>query len=222
MQPKGITLPPHAENLAGQTFNRLTAIELGGRNRHGQLLWIWQCTCGNLTTVAGHRVKSGHTKSCGCFERESFAARVTTHGATVNHSTTPEYNTWCNMIRRCTDPRNQDYDNYGQRGITVCERWRSFADFYADMGEKPTRKHSLERVDNNKGYSPENCAWATQAQQTRNTRQNRWLTLNGRTMCLSDWAKELNLHPTSLNERLERWPIEKALTTPSKRKHSQT
>lgn len=118
------------------------------------------------------------------------------------------------MVQRCTNPNRHDFASYGGRGITVCEKWRdSFEAFFADMGEKPVGT-SLDRINNNLGYQPGNCRWATKDQQMQNTRATRLITFNGQTMGLNAWAKHVGIGRQSLSDRLRRgWPLEKALTT---------
>lgn len=129
----------------------------------------------------------------------------------------PLYRTWQKMKRRCHNPQDPAYCHYGARGVIVCERWyRSFANFVADMGPKPSPGHSLDRKDNDGSYSPENCRWATTAQQCRNRRNNIVLEFGGRKQVLTDWAQELGLPVSMVNLRIRRgWSVEKALTTPA-------
>jgi hypothetical protein len=124
------------------------------------------------------------------------------------------------MKERCCNPSNKHYKDYGARGIAICDRWQtSFEAFLEDMGPKPTGKYTIERVDNSKGYSPENCIWATDKTQARNTRNNRCFTLNGETQCLSAWAEDYGIEYPILWSRIKRgWPIEKALTTPVRKR----
>lgn len=138
---------------------------------------------------------------------------LTKHGM----SRSPEYRVWVGMISRCYNPKYNGYKNYGERGIVICEEWRtSFIAFFHDMGPKPSPKLTIERLDNNKGYSPENCIWATRATQRRNTRTNRLIIFNGQTKCLMDWANELGMEYKTLEGRIKKgWPLEKALTTPT-------
>jgi hypothetical protein len=129
---------------------------------------------------------------------------------------TPEYKSWQHMLDRCHNSANKRFADYGGRGIIVCERWRhSFINFYKDMGPKPSRGHSIDRVDNDGPYSPNNCRWATNDGQARNTRRNRWLTYQGETLCAADWARRMKMpHPT-LHARLKAgWSVERALTQP--------
>ncbi len=119
-------------------------------------------------------------------------------------SGTSIYNAWSAMVRRCTKPKDAAFKNYGGRGITVCARWLdSFEAFYADMGEKPSKKHSLERIDNSKGYSPDNCKWATQAEQCRNRRGNRWVEFRGQRMILAEFARHIGIRVTSVQKHFQ-------------------
>lgn len=158
----------------------------------------------------------GSSRSCGCLQREVASATFRTHGHTLNMQKTAEYQTWASMIGRCCTPTAEGWPDYGGRGVTVCERWRdSFEAFLADMGHRPSAKHSIERLDVNGHYEPYNCVWATRATQSRNTRRNRMITFQGRTQCLIDWAVELGLTKSALKHRLDRgWSVERALSEP--------
>jgi len=127
-----------------------------------------------------------------------------------NMHTSKVYKTWCSMIARCNPDNKKDAKYYSERGITVCDEWRTFANFYADMGERPEGM-TIERIDNNKGYSPENCKWSTRKEQNRNMRSNRMIQFNGISMCITDWAKKLGITPQGLGARLGKHPIEIAL-----------
>jgi hypothetical protein len=153
-------------DLTGERFGRLVVLALcSERSRWRKAIWLCRCDCGAECIVVGKELRSGRSRSCGCFRREVSRKRMTTHG----HSRTRVYRCWCAMLQRCFYPNGQAYSRYGGRGITVCERWRNFVNFLADMGEPPRGK-SLDRIDNDKGYSPENCRWATHAQQNLNRR----------------------------------------------------
>ena len=138
----------------------------------------------------------------------------------------PEYSLWANMKSRCRNPRHQFYRYYGGRGIAVCPTWRtSFAAFRRDMGPRPGPTFTLDRIDNNQGYHPGNCRWATRKEQTRNRRSNVYLTFGGRTMVLTDWALALKMPRSTLQDRLSKklnWTVEEALGTPSRRYTSRT
>lgn len=174
-------------------------------------VWDCICSCGRLHTTEGSNLRRGKTRSCGCLAKESQSL-VAKSRATHAMSGTQAYHIWHAMILRCSKPTHPKYKNYGGRGITVSERWKSFALFHEDMGEKPERM-SLDRIDNNLGYSKENCRWATYEEQSRNKRTNRWIEFNGDRLILSDWAKKLNVSVQNLQRRLNDWPLEKALTT---------
>lgn len=125
------------------------------------------------------------------------------------------YQVWRSLIKRCTNPTDKDWHNYGGRGITVCERWLSITSFVHDMGERPAGM-TIERINNDLGYSPDNCRWATRPEQMRNTRQTRLITFNGKTQCLKDWACEIGIDRASLRQRLAKYPLEIALTRPKR------
>jgi hypothetical protein len=132
------------------------------------------------------------------------------HGLAKKH---PLYGRWVGMRERCNNKNHPRYNDYGGSGIAVCQRWNNFSLFLEDMGEAPPGT-SIERIDGNKGYSPENCCWATDSQQSRNRSMTVWIEFNGETLCLFDWANKLGIHYTTLKERLQKWGKEKALTTP--------
>lgn len=135
----------------------------------------------------------------------------TTHGLRYS----PEYNHWRHMKGRCYNPNNHKYKNYGGRGITVCERWHDFLAFYEDMGPRPSKHHSIDRIDNDGDYCPENCRWATVITQSRNKRNVTSFTYNGKTMTVPEWAEHLGVRALSIHARLNRgWSVEEALGRP--------
>lgn len=142
------------------------------------------------------------------------------HRVHHNMSRTPEYKTRVRAISRCLDKNNPSYHLYGGRGITVCEAWLdSFEAFYRDMGPRPSSQHSIERIDNNGNYEPSNCKWATPLEQGRNRRNNRLITHDGETLCLTEWAIRVGITKSQLVKRIVRWGVTKALTTPKKFQH---
>lgn len=205
-------MPRPSVDLTGKQFGRIIVLRKGERRGHNQL-WECRCECGNIIRLRADHLQRGESRSCGC--RQGFFK----HGHAMTSGASPEYISWMNMRKRCYDTKHESYPDYGGAGIVVCERWRNdFAAFLADMGLKPTPRHTIERIDGTKGYSPENCKWATQAEQNRNTSQNRNITIDGRTQCLADWAKEKGRKLATIHYRVNRgMTFEDAILTPIRR-----
>lgn len=179
-------------DLTGQRMGHLTVIESAGIIRSGRrskVLWRCRCSCGNECKVRTEHLRSGHTASCGCVQRCRSREYNTIHGL----RSAPEYVVWKGMRDRCRNPKHMHWDKYGGRGISVCSRWDSFSAFLADMGPRPSSKHQIERKNNDLGYSPDNCVWATKKEQASNTRRNVFVTINGRSMILADACRELGI-----------------------------
>ena len=157
-----------AIDITGQRFGRLSVDERGPSS-NGMVQWWCRCDCGSRVLVRGAYLRSGHTLSCGCLQREKAqdGKPSLVHGHRLEDARTPTYFTWDTMIARCTRPSSPSYRYYGERGITVCERWRIFENFLADMGERPEGK-TLDRIDNDGNYEPGNCRWATPTEQIAN------------------------------------------------------
>lgn len=204
---------------AGDRFGRLTAVRPMPKAAGARQLWLMWCDCGAEKSVDQRQLAGGKTKSCGCLHREGSRARAaslieenTRHGMYA----TPEYRAWGDMLNRCRNPKHRCYAYYGGRGITVCARWLKSDAFLADMGPRPSPKHSLERIDNSKGYSPENCRWATRAVQANNTRKVRQITAFGRTQSIAAWAREGGIPAPAITWRLDNgWPPDEAVALPS-------
>ena len=194
-------------NIVGNRYGAITVIGEVGRSKKGLLLYKYRCDCGSERIVTADSIR--RSKSCGCTNKGS-----STHGGTK----TKAYKSWISMKARCRDVNNSAY---GGRGISFCNRWLKFENFLEDMGPPPFGT-SLDRLDNNKGYSKSNCRWATSAQQGENRRNTILLTLDGETKSLTAWAKKIGTSPSALHHRivLLKLPPEIALTVPFSRSNS--
>jgi len=198
------------QDLTGQTFGRYTVITPDGKTPAGAPKWLCHCLCGEHRSIVAGNLVSGHSRSCGCLRRDLTSAGKRTHAM----CDTAEYRAWTAMKTRCYNKENASYANYGARGISICDRWRkSFDLFYADMGPRPTPDHSLDRIDNDGPYGPENCRWADRKQQARNTRHNTRVTVNGISVCLTEAAEILGTDPDTVRARVLRGWTDQDLVT---------
>lgn len=195
-------------NLTGQRYSRWTVMERGP-NLGRRVRWKCRCDCGKTELVAATNLTSGKSRSCGCLHIDT----ITTH----NRTGTPEHQAWTAMKSRCYTKSNISYPYYGGRGIAVCDRWlHSFENFFADMGERPNSEYSLDRINPDCNYSPDNCRWTIREIQDNNRRTSRFLTCNGKTQTVAQWGKEMGLSRTTILNRLNwGWPIEDAILWPS-------
>lgn len=187
-----------AKDLTGKTFGYLTVIrrDVSSNGKSGNAKWLCRCKCGEERSVVGSKLVRGEHRSCGCKKGEHISKAVTTHGMTG----TPTYNSWGAMINRCTNANHPRYRDYGGRGIVVCNRWRKFANFLEDMGERPNGLE-LERRDNNSGYSKENCYWATHSEQARNRRSSRIIETSLGTMTQAEAAEIVGVTQGAIQHR---------------------
>lgn len=193
----------------GKTYGRLKVVRFAGRNVHGNLTWDCVCTCGIKKTVMGSNLLGGTCPSCGCFKTDMLIKRNLTHGKAASR----EYSAWLGMWRRCSNPKSTDWESYGGRGIGVFPNWEEFINFYADMGDRPSELHTLERLDNDADYGPGNCVWATRKVQGRNKRNVPRFEFNGQLKSVAEWAEDYKIHPETLRNRIRRgWSMVKALT----------
>ena len=191
------------KNLSGHVYGRLT-VSSDFRIEEHRTYWKCICACGNTSWVLAYSLKVGSTTSCGCFHREmarKLRLGQTPANKTHGKSRTATYTIWIDMIRRCTNPKRSEYPWYGGRGISVCQRWMCFENFFADMGERPRGK-SLDRLNNDLGYCKENCEWRTSDQQANNKSINRFFDINGERLTLSQVARKYGIHRKTLEGRV--------------------
>jgi hypothetical protein len=197
-------------DITGMRYGKLLAIKQNGYDQspsRKHVKWDCICDCGKSVNVRLNSLRSGNIKSCGCLFK---LGNNKTHGM----SKTTEYLTWLNIKSRCNNPKNKDYHIYGERGIKLCKEWQnSFETFLKDMGKKPSIEHSIDRIDNNGNYEKNNCRWANNYTQSRNKRNNVFYTYNGKKMCITDWASYLGISLSTLYERLDKWSLNKSLST---------
>lgn len=189
--------------MIGQKFGRLTVIERAP-SKNGRSRWTCKCDCGNIRTVISSNLLRGTSRSCGCYQRENMSKIKTTHGGCANKD--PLYNVWTGMRKRCNSNTDPHYKDYGQRGICVCDEWKlfeTFKEWATDSGYTPGR--SIDRVDVNGNYCPENCRWATPAQQQNNRRSCLYYTHDGHTHTLKEWSRILNINYSTLYSRITRY-----------------
>jgi hypothetical protein len=204
---------PVLESLVGRVFGRLTVLARGTK-RPG-VFWLCACSCGSQFVASAGALKCGDTRSCGCLLRENGVAQGLANRRHGESGKTVEYKVWKNMKDRCYNPCNRQYKDYGGRGIEVCSRWLTFEAFLEDMERRPPGGYTLDRIDNNKGYAPANCRWATRLTQNVNRRTTVWIEHAGITRHLAGWARVLGIDPETLRYRLAHWPKDRALSLAS-------
>ena len=187
-------------DLSGMTFSKWTVLQRVP-SKTGRSQWLCRCECGTERAVDGYSLRIGTTKSCGCIRESTSRQQATVHGMKY----TREYEAWCRMISRCTNPNHPSYHRYGGRGIQICKRWRESAEaFYEDMGPRPSPIHSIDRIDNDGDYTPDNCRWATPEQQARNRSTNHIIEHDGRALCIAEWAEAIGAGYYALYGQLRR------------------
>lgn len=197
----------------GELYGEWTVLKFSHLDERRAVCWECKCSCGTVRTIVGSDLAHGSSKSCGC--------KIVTHGMTG----TPEYRAWLSLRQRCYNKKNKNYPNYGGRGITVCARWRETSqNFLDDMGLRPSKLYSIDRINVNGNYEPENCRWATKTVQVNNRRcsGNATYTHNGKTLTITEWSKESNIAYDILYSRLVicEWSIEKTLSISIHHKNS--
>lgn len=187
-----------ANDLTGRSFGKWTVLNYAGSAR-----WQCKCECGTERLLNNGDLKQGKTTNCGCSKHR--------------RSRTAEHNIWKTITQRCCNPHSTGYKSYGSQGITMCDAWRnSFVQFMEDMGERPSPRHQIDRIDNTKGYFPENCRWVTPKEQQRNRRNNVLLTVDGETKCIAEWCELYGIKFATLHRRVANygWSHEAAVKTP--------
>ncbi len=199
-----IPVPSNIEDLTGRVFGKLTVLGLI-RVPKVNSYWLCQCFCGKIREFHALDLLRKNNQSCGCLRER--------HGNTKGRKSSLEYSSWRSMWARCSNSRSSEYPYYGGRGIQVCSRWTLFSTFLADMGQRPSRKHSIDRIDVNGNYCPENCRWATSKEQCRNRRNSRYIEAFGKRQTLVEWSEVSGIKETTIAERIKRgWTIEDSVT----------
>lgn len=200
------------KDIKGQKFGKLTVIDFSHKDKRGEAHWLCQCECGNQKTVSGSKLRSGNTKSCGCFQNEFRKKGIRkTHGMT----NTRLYHEWCNMKSRCDKPSNIMYKNYGGRGIKHCEEWNkfeAFKDWALEHGYNDCL--TLERIDVNGDYEPANCKWIPITEQYNNRTDSHFITAFGKTQTVKQWSEETGIKYDTIHARIKYygWSNEDALS----------
>lgn len=202
----------HTIDLTEQRFGKLVAKKIVGKNSSGNYKWLCQCDCGNEKIVLQSNLRAGNTVSCGCHRKEILLHK--THGE--NH--TDLYGVWHGMMLRCHTKSYRAYKWYGARGIIVCDHWHKYENFRDWANQNGYQKGlTIERINNNKGYSPDNCRWATTKEQQNNRRSNHLVTYNGETHNITQWGEITGLGFDTIARRLKNgWSIEDTLTKPKR------
>ena len=203
--------------MIGLTFGRWTVISPADPLNGARVWqrWLCRCECGTERAVIAKSLKNGLSQSCGCLNRERSRERHTRHGRYA----TPEYKIWQAIVARCRNPKNPRYADYGARGIKLCAEWEDFAAFHREVGDRPTPRHSIDRMNNERGYEPGNCKWSLPHEQMTNRRCTRFVNVDGEKVPLATLAKKYSIPANTLRGRiLKGWPVAKALTTPVRSK----
>ncbi len=201
-------------DMTGHRFGRLTVLSFFETRKHYRKMWLCRCDCGTEKAVCGKSMRDGAIVSCGCYKAEKAKQVHTTHGKTGSKA----YHSWSGMISRCHNSKNPKFYMYGEKGIVVCERWKnSFSDFISDMGDPPSKYHSIDRIDGDGNYCPENCRWASPKEQSAHIRTNHLVTFKDETKHVSEWARHLGCSKETLFGRIRLgWNDERVIGEPIK------
>lgn len=208
-------------DLTGQRFGRLTVVSRAENTKNGHPRWLCRCDCGSSSIVVGKDLRSGHTESCGCLQKER-TSKSNQKLKNYGEAETRLYKIWLSMKQRTTNKNAKAYKNYGARGIVVCKEWKDDYQVFKEWALLNGYHNylTIERRDNEKGYFPQNCTWIVKSEQPKNRRSNNYITYNGETKTLSEWARLSGIQREVLRDRINNygWSIEKALTTPTRKK----
>lgn len=208
-------------DMTGQKFGRLTVVEFAGIGRENRAMWNCKCDCGKTIVVSGKSLRNGNTNSCGCLSIENATKRIVLYNTKHGCTHTRLYRIWAAMKNRCNNSKGYAYNRYGNRGIKVCEEWQTFQQFY-EWAMQNGYKYglSIDRIDNDGDYCPENCRWATAKQQDNNRSSNKIVEYNGEKHTISEWADILGMHQDTLGQRLKskNYSLEKAMTEPVRKR----
>lgn len=201
-----------SSDIKGMIFGRLKVLRRDGLSPKRRAMWLCVCECGITKRIAGVSLRRGETRSCGCLQKEFAKGNPT--NVTHNMSSTPEYRAWSRMKQRCLNDDDVRFHRYGGRGVKVCDRWLiSFENFFKDVGPMPSIHHSLDRVDNDGDYKPENVQWATDEMQANNRSTNKIIDAMGMSMTVAQWSKSTGINESTILSRLSRgWDHSLAVT----------
>lgn len=206
-----------AINMAGLRYGNLTGISPEYPAASGDMKWKFRCDCGAIVVTTGYSARSGKTTSCRDCTKLAKPSWRTKHGM----SDTDEFKIWTGILTRCLNKNSQAYSSYGAKGIDICDRWKeSFESFFNDMGHRPSKNHSIDRIDNEKGYSPSNCRWATKLEQARNKRRTLKAELNGELKPITQIAEEHGVTASSVRYRFSRGKTGRGLIEPPAAKYT--
>ena len=219
-------------DIIGKTFSRLTVLKQFGKSKNGHLMFLCKCECGNEKLIIGSSLVYGDTKSCGCLSREKAYIMGINHGIAMREiSRNPKRierkrikNAFSNMLNRCFNPKDMNYKNYGGRGVKVCDVWSNDPESFIEwsLSNGYSGNLTIDRIDNDGDYTPNNCKWSTTKEQSRNKRSNVFATIGDETKILNDWATEFNTSPKMIGNKFHQGKLESYLKKLNEKKEVQT
>lgn len=208
------------ENLVGKKYGYLTVIEYAGKTKKYESLWLCKCDCGNSKITRGNRLKAGTCMSCGCYQKKQVSKSATKHG----YSKTKLYKLWAGILQRCENSKSLNFNNYGYRGISVCDEWHDFLTFREwayKNGYSESERLTIDRIDSDGNYEPSNCRWVSYSVQENNKRNNHFVTIDGITKTISEWCSIYKINESTVRSRLfYGWDDVTAITTKPNQKYN--